>query len=106
VWPLLHQLRLAVGDATFFEILRTWTDTRRHGNGALEDFVVLATSTSGQDLKPLFDAWLFTPGRPELTSAQAPRANRAESTRRPPRAWAALLETQAKHRALAPTAHE
>ncbi len=60
----LHQLRLAVGDEKFFEILRTWVETRRHGNGSIDDFRALAGKISNQNLDALFEAWLFTAGPP------------------------------------------
>jgi aminopeptidase N len=62
----LHQLRLAMGDAKFFEILKTWSSTRRHANGTIDDFMALASMISGQNLDALFKAWLFTPERPAV----------------------------------------
>jgi aminopeptidase N len=61
----LQQLRVAVGDDKFFEILKTWTATHRHGNATIEDFTALSESLSGKDLDTLFKAWLFTAGRPQ-----------------------------------------
>jgi Peptidase family M1 domain/Peptidase M1 N-terminal domain/Immune inhibitor A peptidase M6 len=60
----LHTLRLAVGDATFFRILRTWTATHRYGNVSTAQFTALAEKLAGRDLDDLFDAWLFTGGKP------------------------------------------
>ncbi|SEK39071.1 M1 family metallopeptidase [Nonomuraea pusilla] len=60
----LHALRKAIGDETFFELLRTWTATHRYGNVTTDEFVALAERMSGKDLGPLFDAWLFEPRRP------------------------------------------
>ena len=62
----LHQLRVAVGDEKFFELLRSWTSLRKQGNGTIEEFTALAESISGKDLDPLFKAWLYTAGRPKL----------------------------------------
>jgi aminopeptidase N len=62
----LHQLRLAVGDAVFFRILKRWTQQRSGDNVTTEEFIALAERTSGQELDDLFQTWLFTPGRPEL----------------------------------------
>ncbi|GAA2640212.1 M1 family metallopeptidase [Paractinoplanes durhamensis] len=60
----LHQLRVAVGDDAFFEILRTWTADHRYGNGTTAEFTALAEKISGQDLNALFQAWLYTPSKP------------------------------------------
>ena len=65
----LHQLRLAVGDDDFFEILRTWAQSRRGENVTTDEFIALAEKISGQDLDDLFQMWLFTPGQPELATA-------------------------------------
>ena len=60
----LHQLRLAVGDAAFFKTLQQWAKTRGGGNGTTPQFIKLAEKISGQDLDPLFQAWLFDPTKP------------------------------------------
>ncbi|MFC7592654.1 hypothetical protein ACFQYP_59755 [Nonomuraea antimicrobica] len=60
----LHALRKAVGDATFFDLLKTWTAEHRYGYVTTEQFVDLAERMSGKDLNALFDAWLFQPKRP------------------------------------------
>jgi hypothetical protein len=69
----LHQLRLTVGDRTFFRILRGWASSRRGGNVSTPEFVAFAERVSGRELSPLFDAWLFTAGRPALTTDAAAR---------------------------------
>jgi aminopeptidase N len=60
----LHQVRLAVGDAAFFTILRRWADEFAGGNVTTALFVRLAEDVSGEDLTPLFRRWLFTSGKP------------------------------------------
>ena len=62
----LQQLRLAVGDADFFEILRRWAKSREGENVTTNQFIRLAERVSGEDLDELFDTWLFTPGKPEI----------------------------------------
>ena len=62
----LHQVRLAVGDADFFTILRRWADEFAGGNVTTPQFVRLAEDVSGEDLSPLFRTWLFTPGKPAV----------------------------------------
>ncbi|MEU6641120.1 M1 family metallopeptidase [Saccharomonospora sp. NPDC046836] len=70
-----HALRKAVGDETFFELLRTWLDEKKDSHGTIPEFVALAEKLSGTQLDDVFDTWLFTAGKP----AQSP--NGAVTTR-------------------------
>jgi aminopeptidase N len=65
----LHQLRLAVGDADFFTILRQWASSQAGGNVTTDEFISLAEQISGQQLDELFDTWLFTSGKPVVADA-------------------------------------
>jgi hypothetical protein len=67
----LQQLRLAVGDDDFFEILQRWAKSRAGQNVTTGQFIALAERVSGEDLDELFETWLFTPGKPDLTTAMA-----------------------------------
>ncbi|MFU8854093.1 M1 family metallopeptidase [Micromonospora sp. SL1-18] len=60
----VHALRRAVGDETFFRILRGWLAERRDGTATTADFVAYAERVAGRPLRPLFDAWLVGPERP------------------------------------------
>ncbi|MET8002509.1 M1 family metallopeptidase [Nonomuraea glycinis] len=62
----LHALRGAIGDETFFKLLKTWTSEHQYGNVTTEQFVTLAERLSGKQLDTLFDTWLFQPGRPAI----------------------------------------
>jgi Peptidase family M1 domain/Peptidase M1 N-terminal domain len=74
----LHALRLEVGDADFFRILRTWAQSNEGGNVTTPEFIRLAERISGEDLDDFFETWLFTPAKPAgLESAVAARAARA-----------------------------
>jgi hypothetical protein len=64
----LHQLRLAVGDEDFFLILQEWARTHAYGNVTTDQFIQLAEHISGQQLDGLFDAWLFTAAKPDLSA--------------------------------------
>ncbi|MGK5631210.1 M1 family metallopeptidase [Streptomyces sp. URMC 123] len=64
---VLHQLRLAVGDSAFFDILKGWTAAHRHGNADTDDFVTFCSDRTDKDLKKLFDTWLYGEGRPDWT---------------------------------------
>jgi aminopeptidase N len=68
----LHALRLTVGDAAFFEILRTWTAEHRHATATTAQFVALAERVSGQPLGPFFRAWLRAPEVPVLPAPAGP----------------------------------
>ncbi|MFE6667471.1 M1 family metallopeptidase [Streptomyces sp. NPDC057697] len=61
---VVHQVRRAVGDAVFFDILRLWARQHRHGNADTGEFIALCESRSGKDLSALFDAWLFGRKKP------------------------------------------
>jgi aminopeptidase len=69
----LHVLRQLLGDGTFFDLLRTWTRTYRHGSVTTEDFIALATSVAadGDAVRRLFAEWLDAPELPAL-----PRSSR------------------------------
>jgi aminopeptidase N len=60
----LQALRKTVGTATFFEIVHTWLADHADSTGSTDQFIALSETVSGQQLDPLFDAWLFTPEKP------------------------------------------
>ncbi|MFF4773904.1 M1 family metallopeptidase [Microtetraspora fusca] len=62
----LHALRQKIGDTAFFTLIRKWTATYKYGNATTAEFIAMAEQTSGKELGPLFDAWLFQPTRPTL----------------------------------------
>ena len=64
----LQALRHRVGETDFWQTLRTWVSSRRHGNGSDADFRTLAATISGEDLDAFFTAWLDTPARPPATA--------------------------------------
>ena len=95
----LQVLRNQVGDRDFFRILRAWAARKSGGNGTTGQFVALAERISGQQLDELFDAWLFTPGKPALGAAAAAAATSltaAGTPARTPAAAASLLQRLAK----------
>lgn len=61
----LHALRLKIGDALFFKIMRTYYDRFKYGNATTTDFTNVATEISKQDLKEFFFNWLNNPPLPE-----------------------------------------
>jgi aminopeptidase N len=60
----LQALRTKVGDAKFFEVLRTWTAEHRHANATTAQFVALASRLTGRPLDAFFRVWLYEKGRP------------------------------------------
>ncbi|MEU0008495.1 M1 family metallopeptidase [Streptomyces sp. NPDC006314] len=62
----LQALRERIGDTAFFKLLPAWTKLHRYGNADTADFIRLAEHVSGRQLDDLFDAWLFTTGKPAL----------------------------------------
>ncbi|WP_425472922.1 M1 family metallopeptidase [Streptomyces botrytidirepellens] len=61
---VVHKVREAVGDETFFDILRSWTRQHRHGNADTRQFIALCEDKSGKNLTELFDVWLFSKQKP------------------------------------------
>jgi aminopeptidase N len=74
----LQALRKAIGDQAFFTVLRRWAATNQDGLGTTEKFIGLAQGVSGKKLQPLFDTWLFTPGKPAGLPTTCPQAGAAE----------------------------
>jgi aminopeptidase N len=62
----LHAVRLTVGDAAFFPLLRTWTARYAHGTATTEDFIALAESATATPLFGLFTAWVGRRALPPL----------------------------------------
>jgi aminopeptidase N len=69
---LLHALRLRLGDALFFDVLRTWVDAHRYGTVSTEAFtehVSAAAEAAGVTVRQVLQAWLFSPQLPAQPSA-------------------------------------
>jgi aminopeptidase N len=62
----LHMLRKTIGDKAFFELVKAWPAQHRYGNDTTEEFTAFAQRYTHKDLRPLFQAWLYTEGRPKL----------------------------------------
>ena len=63
----LQALRLTVGDAAFFKILRDWVKTQSGSTVSTDEFIRLAERVSHQDLGAFFDEWLGS-GHPTVPS--------------------------------------
>jgi aminopeptidase N len=62
----LAALRDTLGDEAFFEMIRTWYDTHRYGNGSTFDFLSLVETTGGLAARGLTESWLFDPLPPPM----------------------------------------
>jgi aminopeptidase N len=60
----LEALRIKVGTAAMLKTLRRWAGAHRYGNADIDQFVALAEEVSGRRLDPLFQRWLYRPGKP------------------------------------------
>jgi len=63
---VLHMLRGIVGDSTFFNIMRTYSDDPelKYGVATTEDFQEVAESVSGLDLDYFFQEWIYGENEP------------------------------------------
>jgi aminopeptidase N len=54
-----HQLRQALGDDTFREVLRHYYQDRKYKLATAEDFLRVAEQVSGQELNGLYEQWIL-----------------------------------------------
>jgi len=62
----LQALRLKIGDRAFFQVLRQWPTTYRHGNVSTQTFIRFVERLTHRDLATFFQTWLYQPGKPTL----------------------------------------
>ena len=60
----LQALRVKLGDAAFFDLLRSWHAAHRHGNATLSGFRSFAELRTGVELTHFFDVWLVRAAKP------------------------------------------
>ncbi len=64
---VLHQLRYVLGDATFFNAIKTYaTDATefKYKSATIGDFMTKINSTTGQNLDWFFNEWIYQPNHP------------------------------------------
>jgi len=66
---VLHMLRGVVGDSTFFDIMRAYSDAPnlKYNSATTEDFQAVAESVYGQDLNYFFHEWIYGENEPTYT---------------------------------------
>jgi aminopeptidase N len=64
---VLHMLCRKLGDTLFWKGIRSYYAKYKGGNANTDDFCNVMEQASGQDLKPFFKQWLYTPGHPQLS---------------------------------------
>ena len=62
----LQALRVKIGDADFFRLLRQWPAQHRYGNVSTKEFIQFVERLTGRDLDSFFHTWLYQPGKPTL----------------------------------------
>ncbi|MGW5868698.1 M1 family metallopeptidase [Streptomyces sp. NPDC055239] len=67
---VIHKIRQAVGDDTFYDIVRGWTKTYRHRNADTEDFTRYVEKHAGGDaarkkVRAIWGPWLYEDGKPD-----------------------------------------
>ena len=69
----LHALRARLGDAVFFDLLRSWVAGRLHKTVTTEAFVAHSQTFSAEPLDDFFRSWLY---ETELPALPSPRRGR------------------------------
>lgn len=60
----LQALRQKIGTQPMLRLLRTWATDHRYGSATIKEFIALAEKTSGRNLDPFFQRWLYQRGKP------------------------------------------
>jgi aminopeptidase N len=62
----LHALRLTLGDAAFFAVLKEWATVHRHSVVTTAQFIEHAQRHASRRLDNLFESWLYQTALPDL----------------------------------------
>ncbi|MEU4350560.1 M1 family metallopeptidase [Streptomyces sp. NPDC023838] len=95
----IQALRNAVGDTSFFAILKGWPTAHQYGNAKVGDFLQYAEKISGKPLAGLFDTWLYQPSKPAAPAAKKAKlvAGSAGSAVAQPKSWKKIAATNEIH---------
>lgn len=64
---VVHTLRGYMGDSLFFNGIKAYLQKYAYNYATTHDLLNFLSSYSSSDLKPFFDAWIFTPGFPHFS---------------------------------------
>ncbi|MFE6172971.1 M1 family metallopeptidase [Streptomyces sp. NPDC056464] len=63
---VLHKIRQAVGDDTFYDIVQGWAAAHRHGNADTDDFTAYVEKKApDEDFTAIWEDWLYGDGKPD-----------------------------------------
>ncbi|WP_367322264.1 M1 family metallopeptidase [Streptomyces sp. HUAS ZL42] len=63
---VLHKIRQAVGDDTFYDIVQGWAAAHRHGNADTDDFTEFVEEQAPDvDFDGIWEDWLYGDGKPD-----------------------------------------
>ncbi|WP_018653059.1 M1 family metallopeptidase [Actinomadura flavalba] len=62
----VHVLRKTIGEKAFARLIREFPAAYRNRNVSTAEFIAFAERVSGQRLRSLFDAWVYSSGKPSL----------------------------------------
>ncbi|MCM4083610.1 M1 family metallopeptidase [Paractinoplanes hotanensis] len=74
----LYALQQKIGPVAFQRLQREWATVYRGESASTDDFIALASRSTGRDLKPFLTSWLYgtvtppMPGHPDWAPAQNP----------------------------------
>lgn len=69
---VLHMLRKALGDATFFDVLREYRAAYQGSGATTDEFTAVASSVSGKDLSAFIRQWVYGVGAPAYVFSSQP----------------------------------
>ncbi|HTJ12104.1 MAG TPA: M1 family metallopeptidase [Dinghuibacter sp.] len=81
---VLHMLRRQLGDSLFWTAIQRYYARYAGRNASTDSLRLVLESVSGQDLRPFFTQWLYTPGVPQIRVTRAsPTQVRLEQSQDP-----------------------
>ena len=62
------QLRRRIGDRQFWRLVKAWPRSHDNANASYDDITAWWSRKTGEDLRPMFDAWLLGPQSPPFST--------------------------------------
>lgn len=63
---VLHMLRGILGDAPWWKAVAYYLDRHAHGSVETDDLILALEKTTGRNLRPFFDQWVYKSGHPSF----------------------------------------